>query len=73
MLRKIVKQTMIPAGKNTCIPDFAEMMNVAIIPMPIVAENIKRGTAIRNPNRFFRHSNAEVMIIPGNTKARSNT
>ena len=73
MLKRIIKQTMIPAGKNTFIPSFVEMMNVAIIPMPIVAENIKRGTAIRNPNRFFRHSNAEVMIMPGNTKARSNT
>ena len=41
MHKRIIKLMMIPAGKNTCIPDFAEIMNVAIIPMPIVAENIK--------------------------------
>jgi len=51
----------------------AEMMNMEIIPAPIVTEKTMRGTARRNPNIFLLQSNTEVIIMPGNTKAKSNT
>ena len=51
----------------------AEMMNMEIIPAPIVTEKTRRGTARRNPNMLLLQSNTEVIIMPGHTKAKSNT
>ena len=68
-----MKPIIIPAGKELGIPFMAEMMNMEIIPAPIVTEKTMRGTAMRNPNIFLLQSITEVIIMPGNIKAKSNT
>jgi hypothetical protein len=72
-LSSIIKLIIIPAGKELGRPLMAEMMNMEIIPAPIVAEKTMRGTARRNPNIFLFQSNTEVITMPGNKKAKSNT
>jgi hypothetical protein len=51
----------------------AEMMNMEIIPAPIVTEKTRRGTARRKSNMLLLQSNTQVIIMPGHTKAKSNT
>jgi hypothetical protein len=72
-LNSIIKPTIIPAGSELGRPIVAEMMNMEIIPAPIVAEKTMRGTARRNPSLFLLQSNTEVITMPGSKKAKSNT